>query len=343
MLKLLDFQLRRTNFVDEGGVPIAETDNAVRFKDFAELFRGDGHYEAELWKLGRALFDEIPTLANGEVAGEIRVDADSLVRKNAVSDWLTNYLAPVAEREISSKDKSPRAVFSLLVANQVTRATSTAIDGGDLRLATLIAQAGSGGDFQSSMEQQLEVWRKQDVDAHIDPSYRRVYALLAGIVDVLEAGASAEKVVMTEDLSWLQALGLHLWFGTPLEQPLPDVISNYQAHLKADYPPAQPLVATSEAEDAMFGLFKVFMDQATPATCLANSATYGKPSMDVRVQWHLLDLMINVFGFGTSEEQVMESVQTFDGLTVGYASQLEQEGLWEYAIFVLLHLDKEVP
>jgi nuclear pore complex protein Nup98-Nup96 len=86
---------------------------------------------------------------------------------------------------------------------------------------------------------------------------------------------------------------------------------------------------------------KVFMEQATPAACLAGSAAYGKTLMDVRLQWHLLDLLVNVFGFGTSEEHVMESVRTFDRLSIDYASQLEREGLWEYAVFVLLHLDKE--
>ena len=341
MIKLLDFQLQRTNFIDEKGIPIAETDTTVRFKDIVDLFRGDGRYEAELWRLGRALFDEIPTLANREVAGQIRVDAESLVRKNAVSDWLADHLAPIVDREVNAKDSSPETVFRLLVANQVSRATSVAMDGGDLRLATLVAQAGSGPEFKATMEQQLDIWRKQDVDAHIDVSYRRIYALLAGIVDVVEGGPLAEQVEMSRGLSWLQALGLHLWFGTPLEQPLPDVINNFRAHLDSEHPPAKPLVTDTETEDAMFGLMKVYMEQSTPASCLAGSATYGKAPTDVRLQWHLLDLLTNVFGFGTSEEHVMESVRTFDRLSIDYASQLERDGLWEYAVFVSLHLDKE--
>lgn len=340
-MKLLDFQLQHTNFIDEQGVPIAETDTKLRFKDVVELFRGDGRYEAELWRLGKALFDELSTLANAEVPGQIRVDAESLLRKNAVSDWLTGHLAPVVDRQINAKDSGPQTVFSLLAANQVSRAATAAIEGGDLRLATLVAQAGSGPEFQNTMDQQLEVWRKQDVDAHIDVPYRRVYALLAGIVDVAEGGPSADKVDMTQGLSWLQALGLHMWFGTPLEQPLPDVINNFQAHLDSETAPARPLIDNTETEDAMFGLMKVFMEQSTPAACLAGSSAYGKDPMNVRLQWHLLDLLINVFGFGTSEEHVMESVRTFDRLSIDYASQLEKDGLWEYAVFVSLHLDKE--
>jgi nuclear pore complex protein Nup98-Nup96 len=340
-LRLLEFQLDQTSFDSDSGVPVAETRTTTKFSDFTELYLGQNDHEAELWRLARALFDDLPVLANEVVEGEIHVDADSLVRKTAFSDWLTNNLAATIDREVLNKDVGPRAVFTLLSGNQVIRATNLAVDSGDLRLASLVAQAGSGQDFRHLLQQQLDTWAQQHVDDHIDVTYRKIYALLAGIVREIEDEPSSSRLCITEGLSWLQALGLHLWYGTPLEQPLIDVISDYQAHLQSSRPPSSPVFAQGDVEDAMYGLLKVFAAQATPIEALLDPGAFGRASIDYRIQWHLLNMLINVLGIGADEAHILESVRTFDRLSVNYATQLEAAGLWPYAILILLHLDKE--
>lgn len=321
---------------------MAETSTTVQFKDFTDLYRGDLAYEAELWRLGQALFDKIDTSVNEEIEGEIRVDAQSLVRKTMVSDWLTDHLASLLDRQITDKSSGPHAVYCLLAANQVNQAVTTCIASGDLRLSTLVAQAGSGPDFKNVLALQIDSWRKQGADAHMDLSYRKIHALLAGVVDVLDGSSKASDTDMTQGLSWLQAFGLHLWYGTALEQPLPDVIHHFQAHLDSDHPPRSPTIGNQGATDAMYNMLRVFVGQASPSSCLSDSACFGRSPMDARLQWHLLDLLINVYGLGIDENDILESVRVFDRVTLDYASQLESNGYWVFAIFVYLHLDVEV-
>lgn len=67
---------------------------------------------------------------------------------------------------------------------------------------------------------------------------------------------------------------------------------------------------------------------------LLNSATHTSDIMDFRLSWQLLQVLKGL-GYGHC------SKQSEIHLSVSFASQLENYGLWQWSIFVLLHIQDQ--
>lgn len=335
----LRIQLDHTTFGLKEGVPSAETDGHFRFKRFSDCHRGQKSHIADVWRLGEVLFDEISSGAIPDSSGDVSVDISLLERKTAMSGWLAGRLAAMSGAEAYPKASIPEVVFKYLVEHNVEKAVERAIKGRDLRLATLLAQIGSGEDFKENVRAQMKAWKEQGADKHIVHNYLRLYAVLAGEVGPVDGGADGLDV--SAGLTWLQAFGLQFWYGTPAEQPILRAVKNFSNSLESERSPAQPAYPGSSAPDALYALMKVYISDIAPTDCLIDSASYGRLSQDVSVQWHLLHLLVNVLGIGPDSEDVPTSIRTVERLSVEYAAQLEGLGLWTYAVFVMLHLVEE--
>ena len=70
-------------------------------------------------------------------------------------------MAPTVEAELRQHPTagSPAVAFTLLTGNQVEKACEQAIDGGNVKLATLISQASGDADFKDDLRSQLQIWR----------------------------------------------------------------------------------------------------------------------------------------------------------------------------------------
>ncbi|EED77133.1 predicted protein, partial [Postia placenta Mad-698-R] len=113
------------------------------------------------------------------------------------------------------------------------------MDSGSVKLASLIAQYPGDDEFRGDLRTQLALWREQRIDAHIDEPTRKIYALLAGIVDTLEGSKGKGRehcpdVKIAQDLSWKRAFGLHLWFCEPLESTIAEVFESYNGQWTDD-------------------------------------------------------------------------------------------------------------
>lgn len=319
----------------------------LRFGDFASAFASDDRaHEASVWTLGRALFDEIPE-------GALR-------RKLALTAWLEAAVAPAVEHELLTADDAASKVFALLSGNQTERATQAAIDAGDVRLATLVAQAGGPQEFRDDILLQLTKWNDYSADAHISVAYRRVYALLAGIVDVSLGVKSRDQVDSSPDvfvaagLDWKRAFGLHLWHGTSFDSSIPAALAGYQRSLASDRPPARPLPPyvekrqkwqPREATDILYGLVRVFSDSSLELDAILHASEASASPIDHRVPWHIYTVISRVLRlreFADREGDMSDGDEgyssTADRVTASYAAQLEALGLWQWAIYVLLHL-----
>ena len=308
MSKLLQHHLTNSPIEpDENGIPLASPSSALRFSSFVSLYPPtDRSYESFLFRLGHALFDEIDLRLDDSITIDIRYRATSLRRKAAVSAWLEDAVAPSVEadlRRISPSDSASTS-FLFLTGNQVEKACDAAIEGRNLKLATLIAQA-SGGDlaFQSDLRDTLAIWREERVDAHINVHIRKVYALLAGIVDTLEAssGTGLERspdVVIHKDLDWKRLYGLHLWFSEPGEAPLAAVFQAYNVLWKTTTsaspptPPHPPSIWNPPSTeppplDALFSLIRLHADPACSLSHILNPLSFTASPMDYCLPWHL--------------------------------------------------------
>lgn len=426
----------------------------MRFSHYADLFSAassrddDGSPldsdEAQLFKLASVLFDEVPDLALSDADADADTDGaapltphqrayiTSLRRRAAVSAWFEDAARPSVEAALrslppssSSSSSSSSAsgaarVFALLAGHQVPRACDAALADGNLRLATLVAQAGSAHappdpQLQADLALQLAKWREYGVDAGagsesgqgqgplLDPAYRRVLELLSGNVGVSEGrraatGAAEDDVPEThvlDGLSWVQALAAGLWYA-PDPEPraeapadgdaaLRDAVEAYERAFAADRRVAPPVPAyaalsqtqaqaqegsssswaplPSETRDppraGTFHLLKLFSSPVHALESALAPRNFGPSPVDYRLPWHLYVLLSRVLrrrdwedrevlegetgGMGEGQDggdREGNSV-TADRVTEAYAAQLEALGEWDWAAFVLLHVELE--
>ncbi|KAK4051594.1 hypothetical protein OIV83_002734 [Microbotryomycetes sp. JL201] len=398
----LHLQLQHTLIeVDQNSsAPVATPDDNLRFHHFASsLPNSDRSTEAHLWRLGHALFDEIADLDLPLPTDSAATDSttaryiESLRRRGRLEAWLADVVRTDVEEDLrsiggsiseqSSASAGAKRVFALLTGHQIERACEAAGDAGDLRLATLVAQAGGDDDFREDVFLQLAKWREYRVDSHIDPALRRVYELLCGNLGVSEGRAKGDVVDdvaefhVAEGLDWKRAFGLHLWYGT-FQTSVATAVERYEAasSLAADrVAPPNPeyvLQSTSKAEDSetrwrnldretgpsdpLFQLIKLFTSSTHSLEEALLPRNFSSSPLDYRLPWHLYILFSRVLRKRDFEDRVIVGAEQgsddamndgniegnsvrADMMTESYATQLELAGLWQWSVFILLHLE----
>ncbi|WVQ98527.1 hypothetical protein IAU59_005653 [Kwoniella sp. CBS 9459] len=359
--RLLDLHLEHTLVDTLDGVPFAAIDSAIRFRDFASRFdAGDRSHEASVFRLGVALFDELDLRLPEDASEDLIQRIASIRRKLALSKWLEDAVAPSVDSDlISNGEDRPAKVFTLLSGHQVERAVQSALEGGDMRLATLISQAGGEAIFREEVLKQLEDWQKYKANPLIGLGYRKLYALLAGITDISSGDPSrgsdgCPDVLIAKGLDWKRALGLQMWYGNAFEDTITDVVISYDESLSSAHPPSQPLPSyletpsnlprkwnnPTEPTDVLYNLIKLYSDTAISLDQVLRSRDTSASPIDVRLAWHLYFLLARVLDKRDFEDREEDGYSaSADALTASYAAQLEATGEWKWAAFVLLHLE----
>lgn len=363
--RLLSLLLERTEVEELDGEPAAFIDTSIRFKQFAALFdASDRSQEASMWRLGQALFDEIDLGVPETTPEEVQHRILEVRRKLALSKWLEDAVAQTVDLDLArAGDNRPAKVFALLTGNQVERAVQSALDGNDMRLATLVSQVGGSDVFRAEVQRQLDDWEQFKTNGLIGYDYRKLYALLAGITDISPGDStrgqgSAPDVLVAEGLDWKRAFGLYLWHGCPFEQSIADVLDNYTAALDSAHSPARPLPPyiekpdgtkewklPEEPTDVLFSLIRMYSDLAEPLDSVLQARNASPSPTDFRLPWHMYILLRQALqkrDFADREEEDDDGFAysaTANNITSAYAAQLEESGQWLWAAFVLLHLE----
>ena len=423
---LLSLQLERTSIQTspDGRGPFATTDPTLRFRDFANALSrasaalpADRADELDLFKLGHALFDEIHDLAldktDDACSPAYERYVEQMRRLDRVSDWLESTVRDSVERDLlriassssstsSSASAAAQRVFALLSGHQIERACAAAVEGDLLRLATLIAQAGSrhpiakaDDAFRLDVAEQLTRWREYGADVHMASSYRKVLELVAGNTGAVpgvhahDRASDVEDVHVSQGLDWRRAFGVELWYGrsagpeldtalrastyayttasrkdTNVAPPLPRYLEDKSYLQPGDADKSTTTWSTkalrSSPRDPAYELVSLYTDATHTLESALSPANFGSSPLDYRLPWHLYTLISRVlrrrdFVDRTSAMPTLMSDEEPDNIaneamgysaradyvTVNYATQLESLGLWEWAAFVLLHL--EVP
>ncbi|KAF5369066.1 hypothetical protein D9758_002925 [Tetrapyrgos nigripes] len=378
--KLLQHQLSHSPIEnDEDGVPFANpSPKSLHFASFASLFPPtDCSYEASLFRLGHALFDDIDLRLGNDISIDIRNRVIRIARKGALSSWLEQVVAPSVESDLRSNPagNSAAVAFTLLTGNQLEKACEAAMDGGYMKLATLISQAGGDFDFHDDLREQINLWAEEKIDVHIDEHIRKVYALLAGMVGrVVQSskGTGVEKckdIDIVESLDWKRVFGLHLWYSEPVDASISQVYEAYH-HLMATSPSerliARPvpwyeenstktrwrLPKPSDIQDGLFSLIRLYSDPACSLSQILKPLSFGQSPVDYAIPWHLYIILSRCMHArdladrddtsilrDDEEDEVVGHSPSADLLASSYALQLEQLGLIQEAVFVLLHIE----
>lgn len=238
-------------------------------------------------------------------------------------------------------------------------------NGGDIRLATLIAQTPGDEEFRADVREQLRIWKDDQLDGMMKVDIRKLYALAAGEVDVLEGSSRKEDIDMTTGLDWLRVFGLQLWFSSFLDTPLRETFETYEAFIKASsrsvaspapWYMAHPTHGASDVFDGIFNLMKLALSSSTLESAL-NPIGFSPNPRDYKLPWFIYVLLSRClrtrdfsdrqYSVVAEEDDSFESAEedgysaTADSLTINFASQLEQEGSLQEAAFVLLFIEED--
>ncbi|KAG8988968.1 hypothetical protein FRB90_002464, partial [Tulasnella sp. 427] len=374
--KLFEIQLQITDIeTDDDGVPVAVPKPDVRFGDYCKMFESeDRSMEASLWRLGAALFDPIDIQLKDDVSYDIRKTVEGLRYKTSLSDWLEKTVEPSVKRDLALQDHASgaRRAFTMLTGHQVEQATETALNTGDLNLAMLISQAGGNDVFKSFLVTQLEQWKEGEMNSFMDPAYWNVVALLAGLhqTPVRSTGSrAAPDRDLFASLDWKRVFGLHLWYGTSLEDSHEAALQQAlttapglkpRPWYEEEPPKSQRLwkvASKAGTEDGLFQLIRLPMEPALQLDVVLSPRGFSPSPLDYRLPWHLYILLAVVLrqrdfgdraeiGRGNMEDQdemdnaPLGTSVLAQSVTLSYASQLESIGEKEKALFVLLHLEQ---
>ena len=358
--RLLKLHLDHCHIDTLYGIPAATLDTAVRFRDFARLFdAGDRSHEPNLWRLGVALFDELETGLPPDASDDLVARVVEIRRKISLSRWLKNAVAPAVDHDLlAMSENRPARVFALLSGNQVDRAVQSALDGNDMRLATLISQIGGPALFREEIMRQLEDWQKYKANPLIGNDYRRLYALLAGITDFSPGNQArgsdgCADVLVAEGLDWKRAFGLRLWYGNTFDDTVGDVFHSYTSALSSPHSPSPPLPPyleqptnltkswkmNDQPTDILYCLISLYADATASLDRVLRSRSCSPSPLDLRLPWHLYMLLSTVMNKRDFENREDGYSATADLVTSSYAVQLEHSGHWQWAAFVILHLE----
>ncbi|KAJ7320252.1 hypothetical protein JRQ81_019763 [Phrynocephalus forsythii] len=299
-----------------------------------------------VWTLCEALWGRLKELE--ACAGEPSEYVRSLACRKAFSCWLSRTAAERIKEEVSlSQNDSPaEAIFSYLTGKQIGQACRLAQQSGDHRLALLLSQLVGSQEVRELVAVQLADWHQLQADAFIQEERLRIFALLAG--KPVWQLSERRSINICSQLDWKRSLGLHLWYLLPSTAPLSQALSMYEAAFQDSpeseayaSPPLPPYLEGSGCameegrsqhplRDACFHLLKLYSERCYGLHQLLDPKSVTADPLDYRLSWHLWEAL-RALNYTHLSEQCQGA------LNASYAAQLESEGLWEWAVFVLLH------
>ncbi|XP_009996804.1 PREDICTED: nuclear pore complex protein Nup98-Nup96 [Chaetura pelagica] len=273
----------------------------------------------------------------------------SLERRRAFSRWLAETAARRVEEEVSlSRHGSPvEAVFSCLTGRRIGEACRLAQQAGDHRLALLLSQLEGSQPLGDLLTMQLVDWHRLQADRFIAEERLHLFALLAG----KPVWQLSERVSINvcSLLDWKRCVAVHLWYLLPPTASIAKALAMYEAAFqntaeceKYACCPLPPYLEDSGCvveeddsagrplRDVCFHLLKLYSDRLYDLDQLLDPRSVTSDPLDHRLSWHLWEVLraLNYTHLLRQSQGV---------LNTSYAAQLESEGLWEWAVFVLLH------
>ncbi|XP_059611936.1 nuclear pore complex protein Nup98-Nup96 [Phlebotomus argentipes] len=297
-------------------------------------------YGQTVWSLCEALWGEEEELQGQDPASHLTV----MRRRELLSNWLEEV---VTEKSSGSAEKSDylEYLLQLLYAHKVTEACELAFMKSDMNLSLLISQSSGGPIVRQLIQHQLASWQEVEADKFINANRLKVFMLIAGIPLLSSSNESLNEgkggtINVFQDVDWITALALNLWYLCSPTASITDALLNYESAFTSEdgvaAAPRPPYTdyevnSASPIQDMRYHLLKLYSKRSHRIETLLNPATHTADSMDFRLSWLLLQTLDTLGYHHCSEKSECQ-------LHTSFASQLENYGMWHWAIFVLLHI-----
>lgn len=304
-----------------------------------------------VWTLCEAIWGHLKELEDSLVDPSEYIQ--QLARRKAFSAWLSQTATDKIEKEVfESKPKNHiEAVFSYLTGQQISEACTLLQQSDDHRLALLVSQAAGSQTTRELLTVQLVDWHSLQADNFIQEERLRILALLSA----KPVWQSSENYInVCSKLDWKRCLAVHLWYMlTPTASiasalrmyeeafqgvseyqkyaccPLPSYLEDSGISLEQEF--EEENETRKPLQDVCYHLLKLYSDRHYDLQQLLDPSTITPDPLDYRLSWHLW-MILQALNYSHL------SLQRQGLLHTSYASQLESVGLWEWSVFVLLHI-----
>ncbi|XP_032907918.1 nuclear pore complex protein Nup98-Nup96 [Catharus ustulatus] len=299
------------------------------------------------WTLCEAIWGKLKELeASLEEPSEYAL---ALERRRAFSRWLSETAAARIEDEVAlaRHGSHVEAVFSCLTGKRIGEACRLAQQAGDHRLALLLSQLAGSQPVRDLLTLQLVDWHRLHSDRFMQEERLRLFALLAG--KPVWQLSERISVNVCSLLDWKRCVAVHLWYLLPPTASISRALAMYEAAFqntseceKYACCPLPPYLEDSGCvieeddnggrplRDVCFHLLKLYSDRSYELDQLLDPRSVTSDPLDFRLSWHLWEVL-------RALNYCHLSQQSWGVLNSSYAAQLESEGLWEWAVFVMLH------
>lgn len=307
------------------GFPKVAPNKCFDFRQIANSLSYDFSQEqGTVWELASALFDnntneEIVGLNDTSVVNRVL----EIQRRKALISWIKNDIQSAIDAKLDASNDTFEQIFFLLSSFNISSAAKLAITSNNLHLSVLISLLGSNDpEVKLSAGKQLEVWKRNAVLQTIPSGLVKIYQLLKGDVlatDLIDG--------LSPSVSWRTKLGLLLSYGD-INESLATLIGSFIDSESASIP---------EQDQTFFNLFKLFVFKHHSIYDISEifALLRGSKLYDVTLQWYLYEILFRStkqLSFGADNEFLG------DRTTLLFSEELQSMGLWEEALFVLLHL-----
>lgn len=294
-------------------------------------------YGVSVWSLCNALWGEQEELEGQHENSHLT----TMRRRELLSEWLEVVVTEKATPKTG--DSYLEHLLSLLYSHKVIDACDLCFNNEDLNLAFLLAQLSGGPAVRQLMQHQMSAWQEVEADAFIDVNRLKAYMLVSGVSLISSAHGA---INIFEEVDWLKALALNVWYLSSATASITDSLLAYEQSFQSEefhaLPPTPPYSDSYQPqrgsdkpiEDVRFHLLKLYSKRSHPLEALLNPATHTADTMDFRLSWLLLQSLESI-GYRHCSKLAANQ------LHVSFASQLENHGMWHWAIFVLMHIEDQ--
>ncbi|KAM9498568.1 nuclear pore complex protein Nup98-Nup96-like isoform 8-T12 [Salvelinus alpinus] len=351
----LEISLKHSSISTEGACPFIQPQSGVAaLHEYAEWITdlnqeagaGDavlGHW-AQVWTLCEALWGRRCSAVPG-TSGYLQ----QMERRRSFSAWLSHSATQRIEQEVGLNQGGGNvdAIFSYLTGHRISDACRLAQKSGDHRLSLLLSQAVGSQYGRELLALQLGDWNRMQTDSFLPEERLRIFALLAG--KPVWQSTDCEVNVCSE-LDWKRCMAVHLWYMLPPTASIAEALAKYEAAFQgsaegqkyacAPLPPYldqsdQPDMEEEESKrplyDICFHLLKLYSDRHYSLQQLLDPLAVTWECLDYRLSWHLWSVLqaLHYTHLSPARQGLIHT---------SYAAQLESAGLWDMAIYVLLHI-----
>uniref|UniRef100_A0A182N4M8 Nuclear pore complex protein Nup98-Nup96 n=1 Tax=Anopheles dirus TaxID=7168 RepID=A0A182N4M8_9DIPT len=301
---------------------------------------------AQVWALLAALWG-----AREELEGvEETTHLSAMFRRDLFSEWIEDVVTVDSQQQTlggAEKRDYLDQLLELIHTHKVLEACELAFGNGDIQLAMLLAQISGGPVVRQLLQHQLSCWQDSEADKFIDHRRLQVFMAIAG-VGVMSS--SHGPINLFERIDWLRALALNLWYVCAPTASITDALLRYEQSFESGefftHPPLPPYRVrytqqdksnrrgTGPVHDLRFHLLKLYSKRSHPLEPLLNPASHTADPIDYRLSWLLLQVL-ETHGYHHCSEFSRSQIH------VAFAAQLESHGLWQWAVYVLLHLNDQ--